>query len=58
MLNELTKIERYLALGLAILVVLAGLLLAAAGRDTLMGSHGWVVLLFGLAVSLSALSGL
>jgi hypothetical protein len=58
MLNELTKIERYLALGLAILVVLAGLLLAAAGRDTLMGSQGWVVLLFGLAVCLSALSGL
>jgi len=51
MLNELTKIERYLALGLAILVVLAGLLLAAAGRDTVMGSHGWVVLLFGLALS-------
>jgi hypothetical protein len=29
MLNELTKIEHYLALGLAILVVLAGVLLAA-----------------------------
>ena len=52
MLNDFTKTERYLALGLAIVVTLAGLILAAAGRDTLIGSQAWIILLFGLICDL------
>ncbi|MEM7224496.1 MAG: cytochrome-c oxidase, cbb3-type subunit I [Pseudomonadota bacterium] len=51
MLKDLTKNERILALCLAILVALLGLFLAAAGQDTLLGSHGWIILLFGLILT-------
>ena len=51
MLKDLTKNERYLALCLAILVALVGLFLASTGRDTLLGSHGWIILVFGLILS-------
>jgi cytochrome c oxidase cbb3-type subunit 1 len=52
MLDDLTKSERYLALGLAIVVALAGLFLASLGRDTFLGVHGWIILIFGLIASL------
>jgi len=58
MLNDFTKIERYLALGLAVVVALAGLILAAAGRDTLIGSQGWIILLFGVVVSFGIVTAL
>ena len=53
MLNDLTKSERSLALGLAIFVALVGLFLASMGRDTLLGIHGWIILVFGLFVALA-----
>ncbi len=51
MLNEFTRNERYLALCLAIVVALVGLFLGSAGRNTLLGFHGWIILVFGVIVS-------
>jgi cytochrome c oxidase cbb3-type subunit 1 len=51
-LNELTKKERVLALCLAILVAVAGLSVAGLGHDTRLGTHGWVILVFGLVLSI------
>ena len=50
MVRGLTRSERISAMMLTGIVLLAGLAMAAGGRDDLMGAHGWIVLLFGGAV--------
>ena len=50
MIATLTLDERQRAIAISALVAFCGLVMAIAGHDDLLGAHGVVVLLFGLAV--------
>ncbi|MCO5148134.1 MAG: cytochrome-c oxidase, cbb3-type subunit I [Aquamicrobium sp.] len=57
MVAGLTRSERQLALVILTLLGLAGLAMAAAGRGDLMGAHGFVVLVFTIAVAWLVMAG-
>lgn len=48
MVSALTIAERQRAVSISLFVALCGLVMAIAGRDDLLGTHGIIVLLFGL----------
>jgi cytochrome c oxidase cbb3-type subunit I len=58
MIAGLSKGERQIALLISALFALCGLFLAAAGRQDPLGSHGFIVLAFGLAATFIVISGL
>ncbi|MGL4260541.1 MAG: cbb3-type cytochrome c oxidase subunit I, partial [Afipia sp.] len=49
MMGQLTKNERQLALIILLAVGLCGLALGVAGKDDLLGAHGWLIVLAALA---------
>ncbi|HEX2842699.1 cytochrome-c oxidase, cbb3-type subunit I [Hyphomicrobium sp.] len=53
MIGTLTTNERRLAMLVSILVAMAGLALAIAGRNDLISVHGLIILLFGLSCTLA-----
>lgn len=55
--STLTCNERWIALGISVLVTFCGLALAAAGRYDPLGMHGFVILAFGLACSFLIIHG-
>ncbi len=57
MVATLTGNERQLALFVSIFVALAGVTMAAAGGQDLMGTQGFIVLLFGLVCTLAIIRG-
>ncbi len=57
MVATLTANERQLALFVSILVALAGVTMAAAGGQDLMGTQGFIILLCGLACTLAVIRG-
>jgi len=57
MVSTMTIRERQIALSLSVLVALWGLAMAVAGRHDLMGVHGFIVLLAGLAAILVIANG-
>ncbi len=57
MVAGLTRSERQLALVILTLLGLAGLAMAAAGRGDLIGAHGFVVLVFTIAVAWLVMAG-
>jgi cytochrome c oxidase cbb3-type subunit 1 len=56
MVSQLTRSERQLALIISIAVALWGLIMATAGRDDLLGGHGFIVLICGVAAAFFVLS--
>jgi len=57
MIAELTKGERQLALSVSIAVALLGLAMAIAGSGDSFGTHGYIVLTFGLASAFLVMNG-
>ncbi|MDT3687822.1 MAG: cytochrome-c oxidase, cbb3-type subunit I [Pseudorhodoplanes sp.] len=57
MISQLTKNERQLALVIAVLVAICGLVMAVAGRGDPFGDHGVIVLVFGVAVVFVIIGG-
>lgn len=47
MIAQLTKSERHTGMFLSLVVLIAGFMMAIAGRADPMGVHGWIVLVFG-----------
>lgn len=58
MLSELNRIERIWSVVITAIVMLAGLALASAGRDSLLGPHGLIIFLFGIVAFLVAMGSL
>jgi cytochrome c oxidase cbb3-type subunit 1 len=56
MVSGLTVAERQFAIGVSALLALCGLAMAIAGQDDLMGAHGFVVLVFGVACAFLVLA--
>lgn len=57
MISTLTINERVIALLISILVAVCGLAMAVAGRHDPLGTHGFIVLFFGLACAFAVING-
>ncbi|MBZ9656435.1 cytochrome-c oxidase, cbb3-type subunit I [Phyllobacterium lublinensis] len=57
MISQLTGIERIVAAFTFLILICFGVAMAAGGRDDLIGTHGWVISLAGIAGAIALLRG-